>query len=223
MTIFAAALLTVWAAAAYRALAAETVVDGVSIRLPVPAGFCELTASNPSDKKMIDAMTKTVAAAGGARLVAMSADCQQLVEWRKGKRLLADYAQYQMPRSPAASDDLLDRVCAEIRTHGAELVEKNREAVAGAMEAAIDHLKVDEQSFGGFLGRDSNGCYIAQIQKLTLNGKPLAQMDLLGITIVKGMLLAVNRYAVYVDAASIQNGYENLKTMVAAARSANKN
>jgi hypothetical protein len=68
--------VAVLAAAATSATASETVIGGVSINLPVPSGFCELSAGNPADKQMV-ANVSAVLTKGGIKLLNMSADCQQ--------------------------------------------------------------------------------------------------------------------------------------------------
>ena len=83
-------------AATSRALGGQASLGDVSINLPPPAGFCEMAATDPSDKRMLtivgDLLTKS-----GNKLLSMSADCGQLASWRTARRkLLDDYAQYQM-------------------------------------------------------------------------------------------------------------------------------
>jgi hypothetical protein len=56
------------------------------MRLPRPAGFCELTDRNPSDKRMLTVISDLVTKVGN-KLLVMSADCKQLTEWRASKAL----------------------------------------------------------------------------------------------------------------------------------------
>src|SRR5262249_58123784 len=83
------------AALAGGAWAADVSIGGVAIKLPAPAGFCELTASQPSDNRVLTTFGGLLEKSGN-RLLSVSADCQQLADWRVGKRpFLDDYAQYQ--------------------------------------------------------------------------------------------------------------------------------
>jgi hypothetical protein len=59
--------VAVLAAATTSATASETVIGGVSINLPVPSGFCELSAGNPADKQMV-ANVGAVLTKGGHRV-----------------------------------------------------------------------------------------------------------------------------------------------------------
>src|ERR1700724_835074 len=76
------------------AMAGQATVGGVSINLPPPEGFCELTDRNPADKGMITKIGEVVGK-GDNRLLNMSADCGQLADWRAQRRLLDDFAEYQ--------------------------------------------------------------------------------------------------------------------------------
>src|SRR5262245_51550166 len=87
------------AAATSGAMSAEATIGDVSINLPTPVSFCELIDREPSDKRLIDYAADRVAK-GGNKVLGISADCQQLVDWRAGKRkTLDDYVQYHTPIS----------------------------------------------------------------------------------------------------------------------------
>src|SRR5882672_848514 len=88
--------------AASRVMAAQATVEGVPINLPAPAGFCEMSSGNPTDKRMLDTIDEALAKSRGNQLLAMSADCQQLADWRDGRRFIGDYGQYQAPRIASA-------------------------------------------------------------------------------------------------------------------------
>src|ERR1700704_6667839 len=86
-------------AATSTATAVDAIVGGVSVKLPPPSGFCELTEREPPDKRML-AISGDLVAKSGNKLHVMSADCKQLSEWRTRRRpLLDDFAQYQTPMS----------------------------------------------------------------------------------------------------------------------------
>src|SRR5215831_17448975 len=87
----------VLALASPSAMAAQVALGGVSINLPTPAGFCELSEGNAADNRMLTTLGDIVSKSGN-KLFAMSADCRQLTDWHARKRqLLDDYAQYQTP------------------------------------------------------------------------------------------------------------------------------
>jgi hypothetical protein len=204
------------------AAAAQATVEGASINLPVPAGFCELNGSNPSDKRMLDAVGELVAKARGNQLLAMSADCQQLADWRAGRRLLGDYGQYQAPRPAAASQDTFRQTCATLRTQGEASFKDMKGDLKATMEESIRRLKVNDQSFAGFLGEDAAACYVALLQKLKAeDGTDITQLTLLAITIVKDRFVFVNRYAPYVDSDTVKETLAKVKQTIAALQAAN--
>src|SRR5262245_65976100 len=76
------------------AVAKDARIGTASLNLPPPTGYCDLTEQQPSDARMIKVMGDLLA--GRNELLAMSADCRQLQNWRGGTQpLLDDYAQYQ--------------------------------------------------------------------------------------------------------------------------------
>ena len=216
------ACLGALAGAASNALAAQVTVEGVSISLPAPAGFCELTSDNPSDRRMLGTIGDLVAKAGGNRLLAMSADCQQLTDWRAGRRLLGDYTQYQAPQIATAKGETFRQTCAALRTQGGQEFSSMKDDLKAKMEESARRMKVNEQSFAGFLGEDPTGCYVAMLQKMkSEDGTDVTQLTLLAITIVKDKFLFVNRYAPYVSADTVNDTLAKLKLTVAALQAAN--
>jgi hypothetical protein len=204
------------------AAAAQVTLEGVSINLPAPAGFCELNGSNPSDKHALDAIGELVAKARGNQLLAMSADCQQLADWRAGRRLLGDYGQYQAPRLAAATQDTFRQTCATLRTQGEATFKNMKGDLKATMEESVRRLKVNDQSFAGFLGEDPTACYVALLQKLKAeDGTDITQLTLLAITIVKDRFVFVNRYAPYLDSDTVNATLAKIKQTIAALQAAN--
>src|SRR5439155_15127442 len=111
-------------ASASSAIAAEATVGGVSVKLPPPARFCELTERDPSDKRMLTVLGELVTKVGN-KLLVMSADCKQLTEWRASKRpLLDNLAQYQTPISDSPPTETVAQTCATLRAQRSELAAK---------------------------------------------------------------------------------------------------
>jgi len=217
------ACLSVFPDVASVAMAAQAKVEGVPIVLPVPAGFCELSGGNPNDQRLLATIGAALAKAQGNQLLAMSADCRQLAEWRYGQRLLGDYGQYQAPRIAAANDDTFRQTCAALRAQGGRSFANLKNEAKTKMEESVRQMKVNEQRFAGFLGEDPTACYIALLQKLKAEeGADVTQLTVLAITMVKGKFLFVNRYAPYVDADSIADTWAKLKLTIAALQEANR-
>jgi hypothetical protein len=208
--------------AASSSRAAQASVEGVSLNLPVPAGFCELSSSNPADKRMLDTIADLVVKSRGNALLAMAADCQQLTDWRAGRRLLGDYTQYQAPPNAAANEETFKETCAALRTQGGQTLSNVKKDLKARMEEAVRQMKVNDQRFAGFLGEDPTACYVALLQKLKAeDGTEVTQLTVLAITSVKDRFLFVNRYAPYVNADTVGDTLEKLKATIAALQAAN--
>jgi hypothetical protein len=198
-------------------------VQGVSINLPVPAGFCELSGTNPSDKRMLDTVGDLVTKSRGNHLLGMSADCQQLIDWRAGKRLLGDYGQYQAPPNAAANEETFKETCSALRTQGGQTLSNVKKDLKARMEDAVKQMKVNDQKFAGFLGEDPTACYVALLQKLkSEDGTEVTQLTVLAITSVKDRFLFVNRYAPYVNSDTVNDTLTRLKATIAALLEANR-
>jgi hypothetical protein len=210
-------------AAASPSRAAQVSVQGVSINLPVPDGFCELSAANASDKRMLDTVGDLVAKSRGNQLLAMAADCQQLNDWRIGKRLLGDYGQYQAPPNATANEETFKETCAALRTQGGQTLSNVKKDLKARMEDAVKQMKVNDQKFAGFLGEDPTACYVALLQKLKAEeGTEVTQLTVLAITAVKDRFLFVNRYTPYVSADTVNDALAKLKATIAALQAANQ-
>jgi hypothetical protein len=114
-------------AGVHMTVAKEVKVGETSVNLPPPAGFCELDEQKSADARLLESVGD-LARGGGNELFAMDADCEQLSDWRTGKRrLLDDFAQYQTSASmidklqPAAAEDAIKPVCATLRDAGREI------------------------------------------------------------------------------------------------------
>ena len=106
------------------ATAKQAKLGPVAVNLPPPAGYCELSEAQPSDAGMITAIG-TMLDKGGNRLLAISAECRQLEDWRAGRRpLLANYSQYQTMKAlenaslPGAPAEVIKASCAQLRAQG---------------------------------------------------------------------------------------------------------
>jgi hypothetical protein len=221
--VYFCAFLCLLPGAASHAQAAQATVEGVSINLPEPAGFCELSGSHPADKRMLDTIGELVAKARGNQLLAMSADCRQLEAWRAGRRLLGDYGQYQAPQLASASEETFRQTCAALRTQGGQSIANMRKDLKDKMEDSVRRMKVNDQRFAGFLGEDPTACYVALVQKLkSEDGSNVTQLTVLAITTVKDKFLFVNRYAPYVNADTVNETLSKLKLTIAALLDANR-
>src|SRR5712691_366135 len=156
------------AAAASAAVAAEATIGGVSVSLPRPGGFCDLSESDPSDKRMISTLSDLLGKSGN-KLLGMSADCRQLADWHARKRkLLDDFGQYQTPiatmdKPPSES---VAQTCATLRAEGNKILANQMPDIKARAESTLKQIKMNETSFIGVLAEDPTACYAALLQKM---------------------------------------------------------
>ena len=213
------------AAATSSALAAETTVGGTFIQLPPPAGFCDLSDTDPSDKSMLT-VTSDLVSNSGNKLLSMSADCRQLTDWRAQKRPLDDYAQYQTPVAliEKSSTESVKKTCAGLRAQGDKLVAEKAPNIKSRMESVLEKVKMNEMRFIGVLAEDSTACYGGLIHKFqTEAGTDKTQLTVFAATNIKNKSIFVYRMTVYMTSETVDTTLASLKTNIAALLAANPN
>ncbi|MGB6541148.1 MAG: hypothetical protein WBF03_09775 [Xanthobacteraceae bacterium] len=222
------AFVAALASAATVAMASDTTIGGVSMKLPVPTGFCELSASNPADNHMITTIGGLVAKSGN-KMLNMSADCQQLADWRAHKRnFLDDYGQYQTPAGQidqlvAAPETMIKETCETLRKQGSQIVAQQAPDLKARIEETLKKVKMNEVSFIGVLAEDANACYAGQLQKLqTETGTEKTQIVLIAAAVVKNKNIFVYRMTVYKGPDTATNLLATFKSTIAALYAANK-
>jgi hypothetical protein len=223
---FRFALSIVAGVAALGAAAAKDArIGATSLNLPPPAGYCDLTEQQPSDARMIKVVGDLLA--GRNELLAMSADCRQLQNWRAGRQpVLDDYAQYQT--LIAAKDanlsraDAVKRSCAQIRAEGEKMAAGGAQEVNKRLEAVLKEIKINESRLVGVLAEDADACYFALLQKMkTEAGADKTQLIMTAATIIKGKILYYYLYTLYKDAGTVNTALDHHKTNVTAVLKAN--
>jgi hypothetical protein len=210
------------------ALAAEATIGGVPIKLPLPAGFCELSESNPSDQRMLTILGGLLEKSG-MKLLTIAADCRQLADWRPSKRpLLHDIVQYytpiaQMDKLVASPEDAIRRGCAAMRARDNGLVSNSAADLKAKLEGAADGFKSNATSFAGVWAEDENGCYTGRILRgQAENGVEATQVALSSTTVQKNKYITVARTAPYTSADATADLLSKLQSTAAALYAANK-
>lgn len=210
------------------AMAAEAIIGGVSINLPPPASFCELSARNPSDNKVLTSTGELLGKAGN-KLLGMSADCQQLADWRANRRsFLDDYGEYQTPSGAmdqlvASPEATIRQTCADLRTQGAQIASDQTPGMKSAFENTLKNIRLNETKFVGVFAEDQAACYAGLITKIqTDKGTEKTQIVLFAVTVVQNKIILIYRFAVYTDSGTATTLLTKLKGTVAALYAANK-
>jgi len=206
MTIRSAAVLLVWCLVAGAAMAKDAKVGTTTLTLPPPTDYCELDAAQPSDARMVTAVEGMLAPTGN-RLLAISADCTQLADWRTGKRpLLDNMAQYQTLVAwengplPAAPEATIKEACNHMHAQGEQLVANMTPDIKARAEQVLKTVQVNEMKFLGVVGEEPRVCYAAMLQKFrTEVGTEKTQVTVFATTVVRSKLVYFYLFAPYVS------------------------
>ncbi len=208
------------------AMAAQVTVGSASITLPSPTGFCELSASTAPDSQMVGTISALVSKSNN-KLLAMSADCRQLADWRAKKRqLLDDFGNYQTKIADinsSAAPEPVKQTCSVLREQGAKILANQVPDLKEHIAQTVQRMRLNEASFLGVLGEEAGACYGGLIQKLRVNDNTdRTQVTVFAATIVKNKAIFVYRIALYADSGTVSSALAKLKATVAALYAANK-
>jgi hypothetical protein len=208
------------ATAVSRGMSAEVTIGGVSVSLPAPTGFCELTDRERLDKIVLTAMAERMSKAG-AKLLGITADCQQLTDWRANKRTgLADMVEYwtmvnKMEQWTNAS--AVDAFCAVTRaTDGKSLPSNEREIKTRFEQVATEGVI-------GVVAESPGICYTASLKLNSGDRGPTQQLTFHAYTVVRNRWITVTRIMPYLGADPATKSLAQSKADAAALFTANRN
>ena len=210
------------------ALAKDARVGTVALNLVPPSGYCELDAAQPSDTRMVSAIEGMLGNTGN-RLLAVSADCTQLADWRTGKRpLLDNMAQYQTLIAwengplPATPEVTIKTVCDQMQAQGEQMVANMAPDVKARAEQVLKTVQVNEMKFMGVVGEEPLVCYAAMLQKFrTEVGTDKTQVTVFATTVVRSKIVYFYLFAPYVSGATVTEMLAQQKAHIRLLQSAN--
>jgi hypothetical protein len=207
------------------AQAVDVEMGGVTLKLIPPPGYCELEVGQPSDKRMIDFLN-TALSRGTNELLAVSADCTELRDWRAGKRkLLEHFSQYQVEKVRRAAPYTIDEAkasCAAMRAEGQKLSDDGTKNVKDDIHAANKKIDFQGQTFLGVLAEDATGCYVGLFQKYKAEtGQQVRQLNVFYAGSLKEREVFLYVWAPYVNDASMDSMLAGIRSQVAALKGAN--
>jgi hypothetical protein len=205
--------------------AADVKMGDVTLKLPPPKGYCELSPGQAADKRLIDFVTTTVGKAGND-LTAISADCTELRDWRTGKRrLLQHISQYQAQktrRTTAFSVKETKEACDEMRAQGQQLSDRSSKNVNDYIHAANSKIDFQGQTFLGVLADDANGCFVGLFQKFKAEtGDAVAQVNVFYAGSIKDRQVFFYVWVPYRDDSTVNALLAEMKGYTAAMKAAN--
>jgi hypothetical protein len=204
------------------ALAGDVNVGGVALKLPPPSNYCDLDTTNPSDSRLLGAINGMLNGSGN-RLLAGSADCTELSDWRTGKRKLLDnLAQYQTLISQenvdlsATGADIVKTACAEMRTQGEQTLAAMAPDIKTRAETVMKAIEINEQRFLGVVEEEPGICYAALLQKFKAEtGDDKTQVTVFATTILGSKLVYIYLFAPYRDGAAVADLLAQQKKLTA--------
>jgi len=202
------------------ALGLEAMIGDTFVTLPPPAGFCELTPRYEFDGRTV-AVVSAYLAGESIRLLAMSADCNQLAEAREGKRQLGDVAAYQVENLDMKTPTPFSvaRKCSILRASSKSPIGTDVDA---RLASTVEKIKVNEAGSTGVIAEDDNACYTATLIKAGTDvGAQKVLVVLQANAVIRTKAIIVRRQAVYQNPDTIKAVLPKLKSDVAAFVAAN--
>jgi hypothetical protein len=190
------------------------------VKLPPPAGFCELTPRYEFDGRALTVISAYMAG-DAIKLLAMSSDCNQLAEAREGKRQLDDVAAYLIFNSDVKMPTPFSVAsrCTTLRVSSKSPIGTDVDA---RLASILEKIKVNETGSLGVIAEDNNACYTATlIKERTGDGAHKVLINLQANAVVRTKAIMVRRQAVYLDRDTIKVVLPKLKSDVAAFIAAN--
>ena len=210
----------VLAVSASGALGLAAMLGDTFVTLPPPAGFCELTPRYEFDARTV-AVISAYMESKSVKLLAMSADCNQLAEAREGKRQLDDLAAYLVEKA-----DIEMPTPFSVASKCKILRAVNRSPVGTDVDtrlaSTVEKMKVGEAGSIGVIAEDDNACYTATlIKNRTDTGAQDVLVFLQANAVVRTKAIIVGRQAVYQNSDTVKAALPKLKSDVAAFVAAN--
>jgi hypothetical protein len=202
------------------ALSLAAMIGDTFVKLPPPAGFCELTPQYEFDGRVVEVISAYMAGEA-IKLLAMSADCNQLAEARKGKWQLEDVTSYlifkadiKMPTPFSVASK-----CRTLRIFHESPVGTDVDA---RLARILEKINANEAGPLGVITEDENACYTGTLtRQKDVDGKPRLFINLEANTVVQTKAIMVRRQAVYQDRDTIKAVLAKFKSDVAAFITAN--
>jgi hypothetical protein len=202
------------------ALGLAAMLGDTFVTLPPPAGFCELTPRYEFDARTVSVVSAYMEVES-IKLLAMSADCNQLAEAREGKRQPDDVAAYLVEKADMKMPTPFS-VASKCRTLRNVSRSPIGTDVDTGLASTVEKMKVGEAGSIGVIAEDDNACYTATLTKIRTDaGAQKVLVVLQANAVVRTKAIIVRRQAVYQNSDTIKAALPKLKSDVAAFVAAN--
>ncbi len=184
-------------------------IDGASIALALPSGYCLLERTHPADRGIIDTVERVVA--GSNRVLIAFAECEQRAEFRAGRRtVLDDYGQYMTPARGGAVTlppaTFAQQMTDLFKKQGAEMIQGAEADTRERLGSLKLGIRMGENRMLGVLRTDEKASYIGIVQNLGLpDGSTKLQVGIAAFGIQKQRMVSLNLYTRFEEGAGGAN------------------
>jgi len=192
-----APLVFLFALLALEAEAATVNLLGRSIEVAIPTGYCEVGA-HPAEA---DIVRRTREGIGNSnQVLVMFADCNELEDFRNGKRMMFDNFGQILAQTPKGQLRVLKGISRseyiqKISGKTNNFTEAMKKGEARAKQ--FSQMTLSSENLG-VLSTDSNGLYIGALVTMTDDtGLPRSMIGIVGMTLVREMSITINLYQAY--------------------------
>jgi hypothetical protein len=211
----------VLAVSASGALGLAAMIGDTFVKLPPPAAFCELTPRYEFDGRTV-AIASAYLAGDGIKLLAMSADCNQLDEAREGKRQLLDDVAAYLVENSAIKMPTPFSVASKCKTLRASRNSPAGTDVDARFASAVEKIRDSDAGSIGVIAEDDNACYTATLQKYRTDaGEQRVLVTFQANTVIRTKAIIVRRQAIYQNSDTVKGVLPKFKSDVAAFVAAN--
>lgn len=175
------------------------------MRMAVRPGECALDKANPLDKRALDLTAEIVAVSNFLHLI--TADCQELAEWRVGKvKFLGDGMQIQSLKAAANENfrgqekTIVTQICDQFRTGAGDIANQAEDVVKKRFEESKTAARLESLKLVGVMGQDENACYVAaRVSGKNELGEATTKLMVFATLVVEGKLLYLYRFTTRED------------------------
>lgn len=151
-------------------------VNGVSVNVHVPEGYCALTGETEAETMLMDFLSN--ANAGVNEVLISFADCGQLQDWRQGARpsienygFIATPTAANLTHFPGNQDDLNAGMDPVLSNQFGKIMDQAMKQGEGRAQAILDEMesgvRIEETTPLGYFGYDSYGIYAGIMQRIS--------------------------------------------------------
>jgi len=207
----------------HAALAKQVLMGSTSLNLVPPQGYCDLDEANSRDAQLIALITHSMER-GPNKLMAVSADCGELAQFRAGRRndleRLAHYQASRKHETIAPPPGFIKDACKGLRAEAPDFTAQTS-AIARQVEDVFKGFKSDGLNILGVFGEDNRACYFASVHRYTIQGIQQQQLGISATLFVKDRLLFFYNFSPFTSADVIPGLIERHRQDVAALTAAN--